>query len=201
MVLRGRCRDCNAKISVRYPVVEILAAALLLIAYLMYGLTTAFPFYAVLFLGLLALSLIDLEHYILPNRIVFPMAVFGIIFELLFQVIPLWRSLLGLAIGGGLLVLIAVGGKWVFGKEAMGGGDIKLTAMMGLYIGYPYIMLMFFMAAVAASLVGIVMMIGWGKRGRDPIPFGPFLALGCILTLLFGKPLLDWYLGFFPSSF
>jgi leader peptidase (prepilin peptidase)/N-methyltransferase len=181
--------------------VEILAAALLLISYLTYGLTAAFPFYAVLFLGLLALSLIDLEHYILPNRIVFPLAIFGIIFELLFQVLPLWRSLLGLVIGGGLLILIAVGGKWVFGKEAMGGGDIKLTAMMGVYVGYPYILLMFFMAAVAASLVGIIMMIGWGKRGRDPIPFGPFLALGCILTLLLGNPLLNWYLGFFPSSF
>lgn len=181
--------------------VEILAAALLLISYLKYGLSTALPFYAVLFLGLLALSLIDLEHYILPNRIVFPMAIFGIIFETLFQVIPWWRSLLGLVIGGGLLVLIAVGGKWVFGREAMGGGDIKLTAMMGVFIGYPYILLMFFMAAIAASVVGIIMMIGWGKKGRDPIPFGPFLALGCILTLLLGKPLLEWYLGFFPSSY
>jgi len=154
---------------------------------------------AVLFLGLLALSLIDLEHYLLPNRIVIPLLVFGLVFEMLFNVIPLWKSLLGMVVGGGLLLLVAYGGKWIFGKEAMGGGDIKLTAMMGVYVGWPDVLVLFFLAAVFASAVGIVLMLGWGKKGRDPIPFGPFLALGCMVTVLWGNALLDWYLGFFAT--
>jgi leader peptidase (prepilin peptidase)/N-methyltransferase len=179
--------------------VELSAAVLLTVAFWKYGLTTAFPFYAVLLLGLLALALIDLEHLILPNRIVFPLAGFGAVFEILFRMVPLWRSLLGLVVGGILMLIIAYGGKWVFGKEAMGGGDVKLTAMMGIYIGFPLVLLLFFLAAILASLVGITLIIGWGKKGRDPIPFGPFLALGCLLTLLWGTPLLNWYLGFFPG--
>lgn len=199
-MLRGRCRDCGARISIRYPVVELAAAGLLLLAGLKYGISTALAFYAVLWLGLLALSLIDLEHYILPNRLVFPLWVFGLVYEAIFRVIPLRDSLLGMVVGGGILILVAYGGKWVFGKEAMGGGDIKLTAMMGVYVGWPQILLLFFMAAVAASVVGIALMVGWGKKGRDPIPFGPFLALGCIATLLWGTALLNWYLGFFPTG-
>ena len=199
MILGGRCRDCGDRISIRYPLVEAAASGLLLVAYLKFGLTAAFAFYAVLFLGLLALSLIDLEHYLLPNRIVIPLLVFGLVFEMLFNVIPLWKSLLGMVVGGGLLLLVAYGGKWIFGKEAMGGGDIKLTAMMGVYVGWPDVLVLFFLAAVFASAVGIVLMLGWGKKGRDPIPFGPFLALGCMVTVLWGNALLDWYLGFFAT--
>lgn len=98
-----------------------------------------------------------------------------------------------------MLLLVAYGGKWIFGKEAMGGGDIKLTAMMGVYVGWPDVLVLFFLAAVFASAVGIVLMLGWGKKGRDPIPFGPFLALGCMVTVLWGNALLDWYLGFFAT--
>ena len=199
IILGGRCRDCGKRISIRYPLVELSAAILLIIALWKFGFTPAFIFYAVLLLGLLALSLIDLEHYILPNRIIFPLAGFGLLFEIIFRVIPWWNSLLGMVVGGVVLLLVAYGGKWLFGKEAMGGGDVKLTAMMGLYIGWDLVLLMFFMAAILASVVGVTLIIGWGRKGRDPIPFGPFLALGCLLTLLWGAPLLKWYLGFFPG--
>jgi leader peptidase (prepilin peptidase)/N-methyltransferase len=198
IILKGHCRDCGAPISFRYPLVEMLAAVLLLLSCYKYGVSASFAFYSILLLGLLALSLIDLEHYLLPNRIVIPLWIFGLVFEIIFRVIPLWKSLLGMVVGGGILVLVAYGGKWLFGKEAMGGGDIKLTAMMGVYVGWPNVLLLFFLAAVLASVVGVALMIGWGKKGRDPIPFGPFLALGCVLTLLWGTRLLDWYLGFFP---
>jgi leader peptidase (prepilin peptidase)/N-methyltransferase len=179
--------------------VELAAALLLIIAFWKFGLSIAFVFYAVLLLGLLALSLIDLEHYILPNRIIFPLAGFGLVYEIIFRVLPLKNSLLGMVIGGGVLLVVAYGGKWLFGKEAMGGGDVKLTAMMGIYLGWNLVLLMFFMAAVLASIIGITLMVGWGKKGREPIPFGPFLALGCLLTLLWGAPLLKWYMGFFPG--
>jgi leader peptidase (prepilin peptidase)/N-methyltransferase len=198
-VLGGKCRDCGGRISVRYPVVEVLAAVLLLAAYLKVGLTVSLVFYGVLFLGLLALSLIDLEHYVLPDRLVFPLAVFGLVFEVVFRVIPLVQSLLGMVVGGGLLLLIAYGGKWLFGKEAMGGGDVKLTAMMGIYVGWDLVLVLFFLAAILASVVGILLMIGWGKKGRDPIPFGPFLAMGCVVTVLWGRWLIDWYMGLFPG--
>jgi len=179
--------------------VELSAAGFLLLACVRYGLGAILPFYAVLWLGLLALSLIDLEHYLLPNRIVFPLWIFGIAYEAVFRVLPLWKSLLGMVVGGGALLLVAYGGKWLFGRESMGGGDIKLTAMMGVYVGWPQILLLFFIGAAIASVVGITLMIGWGKKGHDPIPFGPFLAAGCIVTALWGSSMLNWYLGFFPA--
>lgn len=178
---------------------ELAAAGFLLLAGVRFGLSASFPFFAILWLGLLALSLIDLEHYLLPNRIVFPLWVFGIAYEVLFRVLPLWKSLLGMAVGGGALLVVAYGGKWLFGRESMGGGDIKLTAMMGVYVGWPQILLLFFIGAAIASVVGITLMIGWGKKGHDPIPFGPFLAAGCIVTALWGSSILNWYLGFFPK--
>ncbi len=201
LLLRGECRYCGAHISIRYPIVEALVGAIVLIAYLTYGLTPIFFITAFFLLVLFTVSAIDIEHKIIPNVIIIPAIVFsgasllaldlaGIVSLNPVRSIGSLGLLIGFIVGGGLLLLMAL--VWPSG---MGGGDIKLAAFMGLFLG-PYVVIALFFGFVFGSIGGIAAMALMKKGRRDQIPFGPYLAAGSAVTLFAGAPLAQWYLGF-----
>jgi leader peptidase (prepilin peptidase) / N-methyltransferase len=190
--LRGRCRACNAPISWRYPVVEFLNAAGYGLIVWRFGLSAATLAYLLLWSALIVVSVIDLDYMIIPDRITLP----GIVVGLLAGTILLprwWDSLLGLLVGGGLLYFIAWISPYLFGKEGMGGGDIKLLAMIGAFLGWKSAILTILLGAAIGALVGIIL-IGVRVVSKEAyLPFGPFLSLGAGVVIFFGREIMDWY--------
>jgi len=197
LVLRGRCRQCRARISVRYPVIEIGCAVLFGAVGARFADSAALPAYLVLAAGLLALSAIDVEHYLLPNRIVFPLAGLG-------------AALLGLAAAldgdGDAYVRALLGGLVAYGglftihlisPRGMGMGDVKLALVLGLYLawlGWGVLALGLFLGFLSGAVVGLVLIALRLRTRKDHVPFGPFLAVGTLIAVLWGPQLLDWYL-------
>ena len=209
LLLRGKCRHCRTPISLRYPLVELLMGLLFVAAFLLGAARgeplIVFPFYWYFIFTLVVLSLIDLKHYILPDSLTYPLLGAGFLLAVVDPVRlgeaaigpALLNSLIGAAVGGGSLWLIGVLGKAAFRKEAMGLGDVKLMAAVGAWQGWGMALFAIFLGALAAALLGITLVflkkVRWGSR----IPFGPYLALGSLATLFFGRPLLNWYLGLY----
>ena len=194
LLLRGRCRGCREKISPRYPLVELLNALLSLALFLRFGPTLAF---AVLFLfcsALVVITFIDLEHQIIPDEISLSGIVLGFIFSFFLRGHGWLNSLLGILLGGGSLLLVAYGYQVVTGKEGMGGGDIKLLAMMGAFLGWKSIPFIIFVSSLAGSVIGVSLMLIQKKDSKLAIPFGPYLALGALLYVFYGPRLISWYL-------
>jgi leader peptidase (prepilin peptidase)/N-methyltransferase len=195
MLLRGKCRYCNNPISLQYPVVEALTGLLAIALFMKYGPSMQFLLLFLFSSALLIITFIDLAHQIIPDAISIPGIPCGIGASLLMPMVSWQESLLGILAGGGLLLFIAVGYKWITGREGMGGGDIKLLAMMGAWLGWkaiPFIIL-------ASSLIGIVVGGGTGlllKKGlRAKIPFGPFLAIASLIYIFFGPEIIRWYIA------
>jgi leader peptidase (prepilin peptidase) / N-methyltransferase len=209
--LRGRCRHCKSRISVRYPLVEGFAGLLFLLVFWKYGVSIQTLGYWAFLSWLLVLSLIDLDTMTLPDSLTQPGLIIGLVFQgtvgfLQASQLPevsvhLMISIVGAVVGLWLFDIIALGGSIVFGQAAMGGGDAKLAAMMGAWLGWKYLLLSGFIAcAVGAFAGGGAIALGWLDR-RQPMPFGPFLALGAGLTVFWGEAILSTYLRlFFPLS-
>lgn len=188
--LKGKCRNCSSKISLRYPLVETLNGLLYLLLFMTFGLGTQFFVYSAFLSALIVITFIDLDHQIVPDRITIPGTVLGILLASTLLPIGLKNSLLGATLGGGLFYLTAV-----LSRGGMGGGDIKLIAMIGAFLGWKDVLLTIFLSALSGSLVGIFLMVFMGKGRKHKIPFGPFLALGAVLSLFLGKDLIEWYLN------
>jgi leader peptidase (prepilin peptidase)/N-methyltransferase len=195
LVLRGRCRACAAPIPWRYPIVEGITAVLFGGAAYRFGPTPDAVVAAALLAVLVALTAIDLEHQIIPDVISLPGILAGILANLATGRVPWLEPLLGIVVGGGvfLVIILASGG-------GMGGGDMKLGAMLGAFLGWKVVLLSIFVAVVfGGALAGTL--IATGVRGRkDPIPFGPFLAAGGAAGLFWGERVLRWYLNGFVAS-
>jgi leader peptidase (prepilin peptidase)/N-methyltransferase len=190
LLLRGRCRACKESFSPRYPSVELLTGVLFVLLWLKVGFNTPLAIYAALTSTLLTVALIDYDHKIIPNTITLPGIVIGLGLSLWALPITPLASLLGLLVGGTLFYLIAV-----ISKGGMGGGDIKLIAMIGAFLGWQGALFTIFSGALLGSLVGVTLML-LGKKGRkDKVPFGPFLSCGAILFMLSGDNLVQWYLN------
>jgi leader peptidase (prepilin peptidase)/N-methyltransferase len=195
LALRGRCRACATPISWRYPAVEAVTAALFGAAAWRFGWTPDAVVAAALLAVLTAVTAIDLERQIIPDAISVPGILAGILANLATGRVPWLESLIGIAVGGGVffVVILASGG-------GMGGGDMKLGAMLGAFLGWKVVLFTVFLAVVTGGLVAVVLM-ATGVRGRkDPIPFGPFLALGGAVGLLCGERVVRWYLSGFVAS-
>ena len=195
LVLRGRCRHCAISIPIRYPIIEAvngLGYVALLVAFGPGWTTVA---YAWLYSSLLVVAVTDLSHKIIPNAITFPGIAVGLLSASTILPLGLIDSVLGLLVGGGILWVLAWASPYLFGKEGMGGGDIKLLAVIGAFLGWKPALLTIMMGSFLGSLVGSAL-IGAGviKRG-DYIPFGPFLVCGALVSLFFGQLILDWYQG------
>jgi leader peptidase (prepilin peptidase)/N-methyltransferase len=195
LLLQGRCRACGAAISLRYPLVELLAGLAAVATYALHGWSLGFPVSFAFVCALIVISLIDLDHQIIPNVISVPGIAVGFIAALLVGE-PGWRaSLAGLLLGGGILWVVSEGYFRLTGREGMGGGDVKLLAMIGAFLGWRAVPVTLLLASLSGTLIGLGVMIARGSGARTPIPFGPFLAAGALCALFFGESLIRWYLG------
>ena len=192
--LLGKCKQCKEKISIIYPVVELLTASVAIILYYYFGLTPKFFIYFVLFASLIVCSFIDFDVQLIPDIITLPGIVIGLICagaypELLAEtrLDALKESFLGILAGGGSLFALGVIGELIFKKEAMGGGDVKLLAMIGAFVGWEIAILVFFIAPVFGAVAGIIIKI---KTGKELIPYGPYLVLASFLCLLYSDKIL-----------
>jgi leader peptidase (prepilin peptidase)/N-methyltransferase len=204
LLLLGRCRDCGMRISARYVLVELLMACLVVALYHEFGLSLAF-FVGVIFVAaLIVISFIDLAVRIVPDVISLPGIVVGLLFSLVARYLihdpsalvpsPL-SALLGVLIGGGFLLALAWAYEAFTGVEGMGGGDIKLLAMIGAFLGWPSIPVTLFLSSLSGSIIGISAMLIKGVGRKYALPFAPFLCLGAVLYLFFGRELIDFYIS------
>jgi leader peptidase (prepilin peptidase)/N-methyltransferase len=193
IVLKGRCRNCGEPISVRYPLVELTAAALTILAFARFGVHYAGFAYAVLFVALLCLVLIDLEHWILPFAITVPTTIIGLLGAIWFDLHSLADSLLGMLAGLALFVALMLGGKLLFKREAMGGGDVVFGMMAGVFLGWKLTILMVFIASFLGTLMAIPLLLSRRDISGRAVPFGPFLAAATLVCVFVGDDILRWY--------
>ncbi|MCD6115712.1 prepilin peptidase [bacterium] len=197
LILKGRCRYCKSRISVRYPLVESLYAVLLIVLFLKFGFSGEFFTYSALTFFLIPISVIDIDRGLILNKLVLPGCILGIILVIILQ-IETWQSMLyGAAAGGGSAFLIGLLGNFFLKKESMGMGDVKLLILTGIYVGFPGVLLGFFYGVFIAALYIIVRMALKQLKIGETIPFGPFIAIGTLVHILFGKAIILWYLGLF----
>ncbi len=197
LFLRGRCAACGMRISPRYPLVEALTGILFVLVFFHFGFRWATPVYWVFTAALVAITFIDLDHQIIPDNISLPGIPIGFLCTFLIPWISWTDSLFGILLGGGSLFLVAAIYELLTKKEGMGGGDIKLLAMIGAFLGWQGVLPVIFLGSFAGSLVGVPLMLIGKSGGKTAIPFGPFLALGALIWLLWGSALVHWYLSFF----
>ncbi|MBW2582763.1 MAG: prepilin peptidase [Deltaproteobacteria bacterium] len=193
--LKGQCRRCKVKISMRYPMVELLGGLVALGTYLRFGLTIETLIYYVFIAALLVVTFIDLDHRIIPDVITLPGIPICFAASFALPAITYKDALLGILVGGGSLFLVA----WVYTiltkKEGMGGGDIKLLAMMGAIVGWKGVLFTIFVASLVGTLAGFAVMLQSRKGMKLAVPFGPFLSIGSITYIFFGTELVTWYLN------
>lgn len=201
VLLRGRCRACQERISLRYPVVELSGGVLFVAVFFkiagISSLPLTYPVIAELAAGLLfvtvllAIAYIDAEHQIIPNRIMYPALILGPILLIIAAPANALTYLIGFAIGGGLLLVLAL-----IKPAGMGAGDVKLAAFMGLFLGWQ-ILLALFVGFLTGAVVGVIVALVRRRSLKEPIAFGPFLALGGLLAYFYGVPLTNLYLRTF----
>lgn len=185
LLLGRRCRACRQPISWRYPLVELLMALLSLGLFHRFGLTPAFGIYFIFCAALVAIFFIDLDHQIIPDVISLPGIPLGFAAAFILPQMSWQASGLGILLGGGTFYLVALGYYLVTKREGMGGGDIKLLAMLGAFLGWQALPFIILASSVLGLIAGIGAMLRQGKGGQSVIPYGPFLIIAAWLWLFF----------------
>jgi leader peptidase (prepilin peptidase)/N-methyltransferase len=160
-----------------------------------FGPSWAVVAYALLYSALLVVAGTDLSHKIIPNAVTFPGIIVGLVCATTVLPLSFLDSLLGVLVGGGILWFLAWASPYLFGKEGMGGGDIKLLAMIGAFLGWKPAVMTIMVGSLLGSLVGVTLITAQVIKREDYIPFGPFLVCGALVALFFGQSILDWYQG------
>lgn len=194
ILLRGRCRNCGEKFSVIYPFIEFLTGIIFVYFFYFFGFNLKVIPYLTLTCSLVVISIIDINHRIIPNEISIPFIFLGILFT---PILPIkWSdSLLGILFGGGILYSIAIIYALVAKKEGMGMGDVKLLAMIGAFLGIKGAVVTLLLGSFLGTIGGFAAILLSGK-GRDyPIPFGVFLSIGAVMALLWGDEMIRAYWG------
>ena len=193
--LKGRCSGCRESISPRYPLIEILVATLAVFIVWYFGTTweamARFAFCCLL----LALTLIDLDHFILPDALTLPAIWVGLFINAFEFLTPAQEAILGAACGWGSFAAINAVYKIISGQDGIGRGDWKFAAAIGAWLGYTDLLSAVFIAFLTGAIVGITVLIGYRGDRRTPVPFGPFLAIGGVIVVFLGPDFLNWYLG------
>lgn len=195
LILRGRCRVCSAQFSSRYFFIETLTGLLAVLVMYRFGLGVAGLGLFVFSAALVVTTFIDLDHQIIPDVISLPGVAAGVAFSIVNPYVTWSSSLIGVAVGAGILLTVALGYQALTGREGMGGGDVKLLAMIGAFLGWQSVPFTLLLASFIGSAVGIGTMIRENSDAKLALPFGPFLSFGALSYLFFGKPLINWYLG------
>lgn len=185
IALGGKCRSCKTLISAQYPVVELCMAVLSLALYNRFGISFELFFYFLFLAALLVIIFIDIHHQIIPDVISLPGIIIGFAGSFFNPLVSWHQSGLGILVGGGILYAIAFGYYLLTKRDGMGGGDIKLLAMIGAFLGWQSLLYVVFASSLAGSVVGIAAMFKQGKGGQTRIPYGPFLALSAMSYLFF----------------
>ena len=194
ILLKGRCRHCHRPISFQYPLVEGITALGSAILFVKFGPSLTYLFYFAFLASLIVITVIDLHHQIIPDVISLPGIGVGLLASLILPKITLFNSLIGILLGGGSIFLVATVYQWLFKREGMGGGDVKLLAMIGAFLGWKAVILTILLSSLIGSITGIIIMVLKGKDFKYAIPFGPFLSLGAVISLFYGPSLINWYL-------
>lgn len=193
LALKGKCRHCDARISFRYPVIELISGIFAVGVFLKYGLGLEALIYYVFIAALLVITFIDIDHQIIPDVISLPGIPIFFAASFALSDITFVESILGILIGGGSLWIVAQLYYMLTRKEGMGGGDIKLLAMMGAIIGWKGVLFTIFVASAIGTVAGMLVMIKTRKSMKLKVPFGPFLAIGAIAYIFLGPQLIAWY--------
>ena len=195
LLLRGRCRACGASISLRYPAVEVLTALVSWLIFYRYGVTWLYAVWFVYAASLFTLSVIDLDHRIIPDGISLSGIVIGLLLSLFTPLQPFLDSLFGVLVGGGFLLVVGMVYEAARKQEGIGGGDIKLMAMVGAFTGWKGALFTIFGGSLVASLFGVSMMVIRRSGSQLAIPFGPFLSVASFAYILYGEWLIRMYMG------
>lgn len=198
VLLGGRCRKCRAPISPRYPIIELVTGLVFVAHYLVFGWTGLLAIRLVFAAAMIALFAIDLEHHLLPDKITLPGIAAGLAASLFFPP-GLRDAVIGVLAGGGVLWLIGEAyfqySKWRTGEgeEGMGGGDVKMLAMIGAFLGWDLVILTLVLSSIAGAVIGMSVIAL--KRGglKYALPYGTFLALAALAASLWGREIIDWY--------
>jgi leader peptidase (prepilin peptidase)/N-methyltransferase len=194
ILLKRRCRHCHRPISFQYPLIEGVTALASLILFMKFGPSLSYLFYFSFVAALIVITVIDLYHQIIPDVISLPGIGVGLLASLIIPQITFLNSLIGILLGGGSLFLVATLYQWFFKREGMGGGDVKLLAMIGAFLGWKAVILTILSGSLIGAITGIIIMILKGKDFKYAIPFGPFLSLGAVIAFFYEAEIINWYL-------
>ncbi len=201
LMLRGRCRGCRGRISPIYPIVEVLSTLLSLACWHhLQDIPLYFAYFLLLVGPLIVVTFIDLEHRIIPNVISLPGIAAGFLVHMLESGQPFLAqaaldSTIGAVVGGGFLFVVAIAYEKLKKRDGLGGGDIKLAAMLGAFFGWRAVIFILLMASLIGSIFGIAAILIMRKKLTFEIPFGPFLSAAGLIYLFFGTALINWYLS------
>ncbi len=195
IILRGRCRACGATIPLRYPAVEIATGLISWVIFHHFGIPWLYAVWFIYSAALLTLSMIDLDHRIIPDGISLSGIVIGLLLSAFTPLQPFLDSLIGVIVGGGFLLVVGLAYETVRKQEGIGGGDIKLMAMAGAFTGWKGALFTIFGGSLVASILGISLMIARRSGAQLAIPFGPFLSFASFCYILYGERLIQLYLG------
>lgn len=201
--LKGKCRYCGEKISSRYFFVELITGLVFASFYIKYGFSPEFFAFSFLMSVLIAVFFIDIEHLIIPDGLVITGLIGGTILLVYhgawgfnyFGDMVWWGPIIGMLVGGGTLFVIAMVGSMIFGADAMGGGDIKIFAPIGLFLGWKMVILAIFFSFIISGFISMFLLLLKIKDRKSAIPFGPFIVVATYLITLYGHEILRWYLN------
>jgi leader peptidase (prepilin peptidase)/N-methyltransferase len=196
LLLKGKCAYCRAEVPVRYLLVEALTGGLFALFFYRFAFHPVTPVVLLLVAALVVITFIDLDHQIIPDVISLPGIPIGFLCSFYVPWVSWQESLLGIVLGGGSLLTIALGYELLTKKEGMGFGDVKLLAMLGAFLGWTAIFPIIFIGSLLGTLVGVPLMLIKKADGKLAVPFGPFLSAGALLHLFFVQhldPIMHWY--------
>lgn len=188
--IRGHCRTCGCRVSLRYPLVEAMTGAIYVAAYRQYGINREFGTFIILASLLTVITFIDIDHQIIPNNLVLTGLVAGFVLGMVREHAGLLFMAAGLAAGFGIMLLVAVASR-----GQMGWGDVKLSAVLGIFLGWQAVLVAVFFAFVSGAIFGLYLMVIRGQSRKTAVPFGPFLAGASLVSFLWSGPVIAWYLN------
>lgn len=192
-ILKGRCKFCDAPISLRYPFIEAFTGFFAVVCYLNWPPLIAFLHF-IFISSLIVITFIDLDFQIIPDIISIPGTILSAIVSVFIFKSSILNTIIAILLGGGLFYLIGKGYEMIKKREGLGGGDVKLMAMFGAYLGIKAVLFITFFGSLLGSIIGVFLMIFQKKESTYAIPFGPFLCFGAIIYLFFGNKIISWYL-------
>jgi leader peptidase (prepilin peptidase) / N-methyltransferase len=194
LILKGRCRDCGEKIALRYPLVEFITAILAVLLFGKFYLTLNFLVFFIFTAVLLVITFIDLDYQIIPDVLTLPGIPVFFLLAVFAVKVPWMEAAIGLLIGGGVLLAIAFGYELITKREGMGGGDIKLLAMIGGFLGWKSLIFILLFSSFLGAIIGIAVMVIKKQDMKYAVPFGPFLSAAAVAYLFWGDAFMRFLL-------